>query len=102
MPPHLRPGFVGREEKLGPEVQKQTGFRPREFGNRQGQYGSPGRYGEDGRPKSGGGYERMRRDGGGESDLVEVSRPSSGGNRPNSSGWYGFCQSLSLSPFFSC
>ncbi|XAR72593.1 hypothetical protein NMG60_11019293 [Bertholletia excelsa] len=84
VPPHLRPGFVGREERPGPELHKQPG-RAREFvGHWQGQFGSPNRYGEDGRPKSGGGYERMRI--GGESDLAAVSRPGSSGARPSSSG----------------
>ncbi|GFZ04013.1 hypothetical protein Acr_16g0006370 [Actinidia rufa] len=58
VPPHLRPGFAGREEK--PETVQ--GVRSRNFGS----------YGEDGRPKSGGGYERMRIVG--NSDLVEVTR----------------------------
>ncbi|GFS45637.1 hypothetical protein Acr_00g0097190 [Actinidia rufa] len=70
VPPHLRPGFAGREEKPEP-VQ---GVRSRNFGS----------YGEDGRPKSGGGYERIRVVG--DSYLVEVTRPGSGGTRPNSSG----------------
>uniref|UniRef100_A0A5B7APB4 Uncharacterized protein n=1 Tax=Davidia involucrata TaxID=16924 RepID=A0A5B7APB4_DAVIN len=80
VPPHLRPGFVGREERL------QSGVRSRELGgHRQGHFGSPNRYSEDGRPKSGGGYERMRRIG--DSDLVvEMNRPGSSGTRPSSSG----------------
>ncbi|XP_021290906.1 uncharacterized protein LOC110421605 [Herrania umbratica] len=76
VPPHLRPGFVGREERPGPQV-----FRGREQSQKH--FGSPGRYGEDGRPKSGG-YEKMR--GGGESDLGWTDRPRSSGNRPSSSG----------------
>ncbi|KAF8413813.1 hypothetical protein HHK36_001806 [Tetracentron sinense] len=48
VPPHLRPGFVGREEKLGQDGRRQQGFRNRELG-----HGSPSSYGEDGRPKSG-------------------------------------------------
>lgn len=96
VPPHLRPGFAGKEER--PEVQKQVGFRVREPVQRQqqGPYGSPSpdRYGmgEDqlGRPKSGG-HDRMRR--GGESDL---SRGSSFGARPSSSGWYDPCRSSML------
>jgi hypothetical protein len=81
VPPHLRPGFAGREERPGPEA-----FRGKEVGQRQQQqfFGSPGRFGEDGRPKSGG-YETMRR--GDESNLGFV-RPRSSGNRPSSSGWY--------------
>lgn len=58
--------------------QRQQGFRSHEF---QGHQGSPSRYTEDGRPKSGG-YERMRR-GGGESDPAWMSRPSTSGNRPS-------------------
>ncbi|KAL5573621.1 hypothetical protein UlMin_023218 [Ulmus minor] len=85
VPPHLRPGFVSREEKTNPDV-----IRARETGQRH--FGSPGRFGEEGRPKSGGGYERMRK--GGESDLGMMNRPGSSGNRPgfvgnrpSSSGW---------------
>ncbi|XVE49989.1 hypothetical protein DITRI_Ditri01bG0126200 [Diplodiscus trichospermus] len=72
VPPHLRPGFVGREERPEPDVS-----RRRELGHKH--FASPGRYGEDGRPKSGG-YEKMRR--GGESDLS--GRPRSSGSRPSS------------------
>ncbi|TXG70666.1 hypothetical protein EZV62_005601 [Acer yangbiense] len=75
VPPHLRPGFAGREEKPVPEVSWS-----RESGQKY--FGSPSRYGEDGRPKSGG-YERMGR--GGESDLGLMNRPRSSGNRPSSS-----------------
>lgn len=76
VPPHLRPGFVGREERLEAQVSR---------GKEQGQkyFGSPGRYVENGRPKSGG-YEKMRR--GGESDLGFIGRLKSSGNRPTSSG----------------
>ena len=80
VPPHLRPGFSGREERIGPDV-----VRVRESGRNN--FGSPGRYGEDGRPKSGGGYERMMR--GDESELGMANRPRSSGSRPGSSGWYG-------------
>lgn len=92
VPPHLRPGFVGREEK--PDVVKGgQGVRGRpEVGavhhhHHQGYLGSsPNRYGENGRPKSGGGYERMRR-GFSEADSVNfVNRPRSSGGRPSSSG----------------
>ncbi|KAK3184056.1 hypothetical protein Dsin_031342 [Dipteronia sinensis] len=76
VPPHLRPGFAGREEKPAPEVS-----RSRESGQKY--FGSPGRYGEDGRPKSGG-YERTGS--GGDSDLGLMDRPRSSGNRPSSSG----------------
>lgn len=73
VPPHLRPGFVARDRPSGP---RPGNYRP----------GSgPNRYGEDGRPKSGGGYDRRMRGvfGGGESDLVELNRPRSGGSRPS-------------------
>ncbi|OVA11214.1 hypothetical protein BVC80_8687g4 [Macleaya cordata] len=84
VPPHLRPGFAGKEERLVQEGQKILGFRSREFGHKQGhQVGSPNRYDEDGRPKSGG-YERIPR--GGDSDQDVMNRPSSSGNRPSSSG----------------
>ncbi|GMH11083.1 hypothetical protein Nepgr_012924 [Nepenthes gracilis] len=88
VPPHLRPGFMAREEKPVSEFQKPAvGARSREFGNyRSGNFRSPSTYGEDGRPKSGGRYERMMRTGGG-SDMVELNRPGSGGTRPSSSGW---------------
>ncbi|XP_052178155.1 uncharacterized protein LOC127791959 [Diospyros lotus] len=79
VPPHLRPGFAGREEKPGFELQKQQGVRSREIGGHR-----PNRLGEDGRPKSGGGYERVRRVG--DSDLMEMNRPGSIGTRPSSSG----------------
>lgn len=93
VPPHLRPGFVGREEKPVPDVAKGgQGVRARpEVGGgqhyHQGYLGSsPNRYGDNGRPKSGGGYDRMRR-GFSEADSVNfVNRPSSSGARPNSSG----------------
>lgn len=83
VPPHLRAGFVGKEERP-----VNVGIRSREGNQRQyGNYGSSSRYGEDGRPKSGGGYERMK--GVGEADLgAMVNRPRSSGNRPSSSGWY--------------
>ncbi|XP_042501047.1 translation initiation factor IF-2 [Macadamia integrifolia] len=89
VPPHLRPGFVGREERVAQEGQRQQGFRHREYHGHN--HGSPGRYTEDGRPKSGG-HERMRRGGGGggDSDLpVDMNRPSSSGNGSSSGGWYG-------------
>ncbi|XP_010052372.2 translation initiation factor IF-2, partial [Eucalyptus grandis] len=81
VPPHLRPGFAGREKRPGPDIQKQGGFRGGEpVPRQQGYYGSPGRYGEDGRPKSGG-YDAVRT--GGQADL---NRASSFGSRPSSSG----------------
>lgn len=69
VPPHLRPGFLGSEEKP-----VQLG------GNRQRPVG------ENGRPKSGGGYEKVKR--GGESDRVEMRRTGSGGAWPSSSGFW--------------
>lgn len=81
VPPHLRPGFHGREEKPEPEIQK-----PNIRSNiRQSPLGSPIYHGEEGRPKSGGGYERAR--GGFEGTPVAMNRPSSSGSiRPYSSG----------------
>lgn len=76
VPPHLRPGFMRKEERPRPEA-----FKGREPGQRY--LGPPGRHGEDGRPKSGG-YERMMR--GGETDLGLIGRPRSSGSRPSSSG----------------
>ncbi|MED6108626.1 hypothetical protein PIB30_025934 [Stylosanthes scabra] len=82
VPPHLRPGYVPRVEEAppGPEL-----GRGRDLGYRRGAHaGSAGKFGEDGRPKSGG-YERIRRAGG--SDVGPMGRPrSSGGSRPSSSG----------------
>ncbi|XP_044466887.1 uncharacterized protein LOC123196821 isoform X2 [Mangifera indica] len=71
VPPHLRPGFAGKEERPTPEI-----VRTRESGQRH--FGSLSRYKDDERPKSGG-YERTRR--GGESDLGLLNRPRSSGNR---------------------
>lgn len=97
VPPHLRAGFVGKEERP-----VNVGIRSREANQRQyGNYGPPSRYGEDGRPKSGGGYERM---GGAGGAGPMMNRPRSSGNRPSSSGWYVFfgylpiltCMSLSI------
>ncbi|PPR83883.1 hypothetical protein GOBAR_AA36831 [Gossypium barbadense] len=87
VPPHLRPGFVGREEKPEPKV-----LRGREQGLKH--FGSSGHYGEDRRPKSGG-YEKIRK--GAESDLGLIPHPRSSGNRPSSSGWY--VSFLPLIPF---
>ncbi|CAN4103271.1 unnamed protein product [Withania somnifera] len=78
VPPHLRPGFVGREEK--PVPVQAVRARPEHH------QGSPNWYGENSRPKSGGGCERMRR-GFSEADSVNfVNRPSSSGALPSSSG----------------
>ncbi|KAL7586187.1 uncharacterized protein LOC111909188 [Lactuca sativa] len=74
VPPHLRPGFVGREDK-----QNGSGSR---LNLRQVSFESPK---EEERPKSGGGYERLRR--GSEVDPVGINRSRSiGSPRPNSSG----------------
>lgn len=81
VPPHLRPGFAGREEKPGPEVVKGG-----QGGRGRGQFGYQNIYGEDGRPKSGGGYESMRRIGGEPEPMDFMNRPGSGGDRPSSSG----------------
>lgn len=85
VPPHLRPGFVGKEERPGPEFfrGKEANHRPLPPQQQQGYFMSPDGYEEDGRPKSGG-YDRMRR--GGESDLGLMNRPRSSGSRPSSSG----------------
>lgn len=80
IPPHLRPGFVGQEERPGLGIVK--GGQGRE----KGEFGSPNRYVEEGRPKSGGGYERMRRNGGEANSGDVLSRPGSSGARPRSSG----------------
>lgn len=80
VPPHLRPGFAGQEERPGSEIFKGG------QGIEKGHFGSPNRYVEDGRPKSGGGYERMRRNGGEANSGDVLSRPGSSGARPRSSG----------------
>ncbi|XP_021756891.1 proline-rich transmembrane protein 2 [Chenopodium quinoa] len=92
VPPHLRPGFVPREVPPSPEKPRQGNYRP---GSAHGNYhGSPNRYVEDGRPKSGSGYERrMRVPGPGygdapvppavESVSVVSNHPRSGGSRPS-------------------
>lgn len=83
VPPHLRPGFHGREEKPESQIQKQSGFCPPNI--RQIPLKSPINRGEEGRPKSGGGYERVR--GGFEVNSAAMNRPrSSGSARPYSSG----------------
>ncbi|CAL1356863.1 unnamed protein product [Linum trigynum] len=103
VPPHLRPGFVAKQDKPGPEALlpgRETGHR--QFQNQQqGHVGSPGRYGNDGRPNSGGGgYDRTRRAGSGDAEPGLLNRPRSGGSRPSSRGWYCFpsylIQSLQL------
>lgn len=76
VPPHLRPGYICKEEKPVEFVKKEfTGGFNRKFGE------------EGSRPKSGGGggYDRMRR---GTTGPDFVFRPGSSGgyNRPNSSG----------------
>ncbi|KAL0405078.1 UNVERIFIED_CONTAM: hypothetical protein Slati_3821700 [Sesamum latifolium] len=88
VPPHLRPGFVGREENPGPELAKggpgSFKVKPEFRGHRSGQVQDPGHYGlvtVDGRPKSGGGYEPITRD----RELADPNRPGSTGTRPSSS-----------------
>ncbi|XP_010553416.1 PREDICTED: uncharacterized protein LOC104823514 [Tarenaya hassleriana] len=85
VPPHLRPGFVGREATPGPDAfrikdpgrrsphQQHHHHQPQQQ-QRQGYFGSPGRYGQNGRPKSGG-YERIR------TDPDNLGRPRSSGSR---------------------
>ncbi|CAA2982186.1 Hypothetical predicted protein [Olea europaea subsp. europaea] len=94
VPPHLRPGFVGKQEKPWPEIMKSgppgvfkgrqdfVGHRPAPVQDPGHYRSSPNRFGEDGRPKSGGGYERMRRGG----EPADLNIPGSSGNRPSSSG----------------
>ncbi|KAJ8439691.1 hypothetical protein Cgig2_010188 [Carnegiea gigantea] len=94
VPPHLRPGFVARDQKPIPsELQRPDGegdrpgsLRP---GSAHGYYASSNRNREDGRPMSGrGGRKRVY--GGGDSDVVGLSRSRSvgyNGHRPNCSGW---------------
>lgn len=89
VPPHRRPGFVGREEKPGPELVKggQGSFKGKQEvrGPRPGQAQGLGDYGSDTierRPKSGGGYEPIRR----RREQADLNRPGSGGTRPSSSG----------------
>ncbi|XP_010427177.1 PREDICTED: extensin-like [Camelina sativa] len=65
VPPHLRPGFVRKDEK--PRLDSNPNLNQEQ--PRQGYFG----YGQIGRPKSGG-YERIRTD------------PRSTGNRPGTSG----------------
>ncbi|XP_057796247.1 uncharacterized protein LOC131012323 [Salvia miltiorrhiza] len=86
VPPHLRPGFVGKEEKPGSELVK-SGFKakPDFRGHRPGQGQDPGNYGSvviEGRPKSGSGYDPIRRG----RELSDLNRPGSSGTRPSSSG----------------
>ncbi|XP_010689773.2 uncharacterized protein LOC104903437 [Beta vulgaris subsp. vulgaris] len=89
VPPHLRPGFVAKEvTAVVPDSNKpkQGTYRP---GSAHANYhGSPVRYAEDARPKSGGGYERrMRPPGPGPCPGPGpgfVGR--SGGSRPSTSG----------------
>ncbi|KAK6158052.1 hypothetical protein DH2020_005366 [Rehmannia glutinosa] len=89
VPPHLRPGFVGREEKPGSELVKagqgSIKVKPELRVHRPGQFQGPGHNGLetiDGRPKSGGGHEPMRRG----RELADLNRPGSSGTRPSSSG----------------
>ncbi|VVB05683.1 unnamed protein product [Arabis nemorensis] len=87
VPPHLRPGFVRKDEKPGLDSSRMRDpisnpnpsqrFPHQEQQQRQGYFG----YGQTGRPRSGG-YERIR------SDPDHFGRPRSSGNRPGTSGWY--------------
>lgn len=84
VPPHLRPGFVRKDEKPGLDSSRvrdpnpnPSQRLPHQEQPRQGYFG----YGQTGRPKSGG-YERIR------SDPDHLGRPRSSGNRPGTSGWY--------------
>ncbi|CAH2064121.1 unnamed protein product [Thlaspi arvense] len=87
VPPHLRPGFVRKDEKpvldssrlRDPSPSQRLSHQEHQHQQqpRQGYYG----YGQTGRPKSGG-YERIR------SDPDHFGRPRSSGNRPGTSGWY--------------
>ncbi|XP_059284544.1 uncharacterized protein LOC132037913 [Lycium ferocissimum] len=83
VPPHLRPGFVGREEK--PVPGQGVRGRPEVVGPGPGpgihQHHHNQGNRENGRPKSGGGYERMNRD-----SVNFMNRPRSSGARPSSSG----------------
>ncbi|XP_060189916.1 uncharacterized protein LOC132618951 isoform X1 [Lycium barbarum] len=81
VPPHLRPGFVGREEK--PVPGQGVRGRPEVVGPGPGIHQHHHNQGnmENGRPKSGGGYERMNRD-----SVNFMNRPRSSGARPSSSG----------------
>lgn len=89
VPPHLRPGFVAREvTAVVPEFNKpkQATYRP---GSAHANYhGSPVRYAEDARPKSGGGYDRRMRQPG--PSPCPGPGPGfvgrSGGSRPSTSG----------------
>ncbi|CAH8381595.1 unnamed protein product [Eruca vesicaria subsp. sativa] len=72
VPPHLRPGFVRKDEKPGLDSIDPSQRLPHQEQPRQG-------YGQTGRPKSGG-YERLR------SDPDYLGRPRSSGKRPGTSG----------------
>lgn len=80
VPPHLRPGFVGKKEKPGPELVKggpgSFKGKPEVRGHRSGL--DPIEI----RPKSGGGYDPIRRD----RELGDLNRAGSLGIRPSSSG----------------
>ncbi|KAL8506529.1 hypothetical protein ACS0TY_017422 [Phlomoides rotata] len=89
VPPHLRPGFVGKEEKPGSELVKggPGGFKgkPDFRGPRPGKIQDPGHYRSEtinGRPKSGGGYDTIIRG----RELSDLNRPRSRGARPSSTG----------------
>ncbi|CAH8323853.1 unnamed protein product [Eruca vesicaria subsp. sativa] len=77
VPPHLRPGFVRKDEKPGLASSSSSSILglPHQEQPRQGYSG----YGHTGRPKSGG-HERIG------SDPEYLGRPRSSGNRPGTSG----------------
>ncbi|XP_010555858.1 PREDICTED: vegetative cell wall protein gp1 [Tarenaya hassleriana] len=86
VPPHLRPGFVGREAKPGPDAPRVKDLSQRsppqhhhhqQQQQRQDYFGLPGRYEQNGRPRSGG-YERI------DADPDHLGRPRSSGSRPGS------------------
>uniref|UniRef100_A0A2P2J528 Uncharacterized protein n=1 Tax=Rhizophora mucronata TaxID=61149 RepID=A0A2P2J528_RHIMU len=83
VPPHLRPGFAGREERPGTEVfrAKETGQRQQQHHHhhQQGNFGYQGRHGMVERPRSSG-NERIRRSV--DSDLGLMNRPGSSGTGP--------------------
>ncbi|KAJ0255352.1 hypothetical protein HA466_0101150 [Hirschfeldia incana] len=78
VPPHLRPGFVRKDEKLVLAPSSSSSILGLPHQEQQRHQGYSG-YGHTGRPKSGG-YERIR------SDPEYLGRPRSSGNRPGTSG----------------
>ncbi|XP_051135140.1 uncharacterized protein LOC127254213 [Andrographis paniculata] len=79
VPPHLRPGFVGKEEKPGSDLGKGGAGSFKGKPEVRPPHRSGPHHGLDPierRPKSGGGYEH----------LTDLNRPGSSGTRPSSSG----------------